>query len=90
MIVKVLGSGCKNCETIHKATLAAVNELQLDDTTVEYINDMNEIIKYVMVTPGLVVDEVVIHEGKLLPNMEQIKALLRNCQQSQTSGGFQT
>lgn len=76
MKIKVLGPGCRNCKTVHEMALAAVEELQLTEATVEYIKDMGEISKYIMTTPGLVVDEVVVHEGKPLPNYEQVKGMI--------------
>jgi hypothetical protein len=56
--------------------LAAVEQLGLEDASVEYVKEMSEITKYVMFTPGLVVDDVVVHEGKPLPNIEQVKEIL--------------
>ena len=76
MRIKVLGTGCRNCEILYKTTLAAIEQLQLTDATVEYVKDINEISKYVMFTPGLVINEKVVHEGKPLPNIEQIKQLI--------------
>ncbi|PLX68606.1 MAG: redox-active disulfide protein 2 [Denitrovibrio sp.] len=76
MRIKVLGPGCRNCKTVHEMALAAIEELQLTEATVEYVQDMGEISKYIMATPGLVVDEVVMHEGKPLPSYEQVKAHL--------------
>ena len=76
MRIKVLGPGCRNCKNVHEMTLAAIEELQLTEATVEYVQDMDEISKYIMATPGLVVDDVVMHEGKPLPSYEQVKTLL--------------
>ncbi|BAI81127.1 redox-active disulfide protein 2 [Deferribacter desulfuricans SSM1] len=75
MNVKVLGTGCRNCEFLYQATLKALEELQID-ATVEYVKDINEISKYVMFTPGLVINEKVVHEGKPLPNVEQLKEII--------------
>ncbi|MEC9491425.1 thioredoxin family protein [Flexistipes sp.] len=77
MKIKVLGPGCKNCEALHKSTLAAVEELGMSDAYVEYVKDISEISKYIMATPGLVVDEVVVHEGKPLPTAGKIKEILQ-------------
>ena len=77
MKIKVLGPGCKNCEAMHKSTLAAVEELGMNDAYVEYVKDISEISKYIMATPGLVVDEVVVHEGKPLPTVGKIKKILQ-------------
>jgi len=76
MRIKVLGPGCRNCKTVHEMALAAVEELHLTDATIEYVQDMDTISSYIMTTPGLVVDEVVVHEGKPLPSYEKVKDLL--------------
>ena len=64
--IKVLGSGCKNCEALLQNTkdAAAAMELPAD---IEYITDMREIAKYgVMSTPALVVNEQVVSMGRVL------------------------
>ena len=63
--IKVLGSGCKNCETtanlIQRAAEQAGVEIEL-----EKITDMAEIMGYgVMSTPGVVVDGKLVHAGGL-------------------------
>jgi len=76
MRIKVLGPGCRNCTHMHEMTVKAVEELGLTDATVEYVKDMSVISSYIMMTPGLVVDETVVHEGKPLPTYEQVKEML--------------
>ena len=61
---------------MHDMANKAVAELGVD-AKVEYITDMMEIMKYVMSTPGLVVNEKVKHAGKPLPSPEKIKALIQ-------------
>ena len=73
--IKVLGSGCKNCETtanlIRIAAEQAGVEIQLEKVT-----DMAEIMGYgVMSTPGVVVDGKLVHAGGL-PGPEQIRQWL--------------
>lgn len=75
MVLKVLGPGCRNCKTVLEMTKAAVEELSIE-ADVQYITDMGEISKYIMLTPGLVADEKVLHEGKPLPSYEQVKKLI--------------
>jgi small redox-active disulfide protein 2 len=77
MNIKVLGPGCMNCKKLFETTEAAVNELELD-AEIEYITDMKKIQKYIMMTPGLVISEKVAHQGKPLPNLEKVKALIQN------------
>jgi hypothetical protein len=44
---------------------------------VEKISDIQEIMKYTMSTPGLVVNGKLKHSGKPLPNIEKVKALIK-------------
>lgn len=75
MKLKILGSGCKNCETLTKNTQAALDELHLE-APIEKVTDFVLIAQYgVMSTPALVVDEEVLFSGKVLKPKE-IKALL--------------
>jgi small redox-active disulfide protein 2 len=75
MIIKVLGSGCTNCQNLEKATLEALSGLGLD-ATVEHVTDPGDIASYgVMRTPALVVDEQVVVSGRV-PSSAQVRALL--------------
>jgi small redox-active disulfide protein 2 len=70
--IKVLGSGCKNCETtarlIEIAARQAGVEIQLEKVT-----DIAEIMGYgVMSTPGVVVDGKLVHAGGL-PGPDQVR-----------------
>ena len=73
MEIKVLGPGCPNCQELEKRVKKALEELKID-ATVTKVTDYAEIAKYIMSTPGIVIDERVVHEGKPLPRVEQIKA----------------
>ena len=75
MNIKVLGPGCINCKTLLENTNKAVVELGVD-ADIEYLTDMADIRKYIMMTPGLVINEKVAHQGKPLPNVDKIKALI--------------
>jgi len=74
--IKVLGPDCMNCKKLLETTQTAVEELGLE-AQVEYVTEMDEIRKYVMMTPGLVVNEKVVHQGKPLPNVDTVKSLIR-------------
>lgn len=76
MIIKVLGPGCANCQDLARRVNQALAELKLD-ATVTKVTDYAEIAKYIMMTPGVVIDDKVYHEGKPLPTVEQIKGWLR-------------
>lgn len=74
--IKVLGPGCANCKKLLEAAETAAKESGAD-AEVEYITDMAEIARYVMMTPGLVINEKVAHQGKPLPNANKIKSLIQ-------------
>jgi small redox-active disulfide protein 2 len=76
MNIKVLGPGCMNCKNLLETTKQAVKELNVD-ATIEYVTDMKEIVKYIMSTPGLVIDEQVVHKGKPLPDLDKVKSLIK-------------
>ena len=70
--IKVLGPGCPNCTELERRVKQALSELNLQASVVK-ITDYAEIGKYIMMTPGLVINEKVKHSGKPLPRTEKIK-----------------
>lgn len=76
MEIKVLGPGCANCHTMEELAKKAVSELGIE-VRVEKISDIQEIMKYTMSTPGLVVNGKLKHSGKPLPTIEKVKALIK-------------
>ncbi len=63
--IKVLGSGCKNCETTASLIKLAAQQAGVE-IELEKVTDMAEIMGYgVMSTPGVVVDGQVVHAGGL-------------------------
>jgi len=72
MEIKVLGPGCPNCTELERRVKQALSELNLNAKVIKVTN-YHEIGKYVMMTPGLVINEKVKHSGKPLPRVEQIK-----------------
>jgi small redox-active disulfide protein 2 len=70
--IKVLGSGCKNCETTAKLIELAAEQAGVE-IRLEKVTDMAEIMSFgVMSTPGVVVDGKVVHAGGL-PGPDQIR-----------------
>ncbi len=70
MIIKVLGSGCKNCVTLKENTEAALKTLGIEAEIVK-VEDFKDIMAYgVMQTPALVIDEKVVSFGKVLKPKE--------------------
>ena len=77
MIIKVLGSGCTNCKTLELRTIEAIKKMNLE-ATIEKITDYEQIASYgLMSTPGLVVNNKVIVQGRV-PTVTQIQELLTN------------
>lgn len=72
---KVLGSGCANCVNTAKLIERVAAE-QGVDVSVEKVTDLETIMNYgVMSTPGVVMDEEVVHAGGI-PNYETIVSWL--------------
>jgi small redox-active disulfide protein 2 len=75
MIIKILGSGCKNCVALKENTEAALKETGIGAEVVK-VQDMKDIVSYgVMQTPALVIDEKVVSLGKVLKSNDIIKIL---------------
>lgn len=73
--VKVLGSGCKKCNTLSENAKTALKEMKMD-SQIQKISDFVEIANFgVMSTPALVFGKSVISTGKVLSS-EEIKELL--------------
>lgn len=69
--IKILGSGCPNCQRLERETRTA-----LDEATLIYeltkVTDYGDIASYgVMQTPALVINEDVVSSGKI-PKQNQI------------------
>jgi small redox-active disulfide protein 2 len=75
MIIKILGSGCKNCIALKENTEAALKETGIEAEIVK-VTDFKDIAAYgVMSTPALVIDEKVMSFGKVLKPKEISKIL---------------
>ncbi|MDD4436807.1 MAG: thioredoxin family protein [Tissierellia bacterium] len=78
MIIKVLGSGCKNCVSLKENTEKALKETGMEAEIIK-VEDMKDIVSYgVMRTPALVIDEKVVSYGKVLKPNDIIKLLEKN------------
>jgi len=76
MEIKVLGPGCANCHKMEELAKIALKELGIE-AGVEKISDIQEIMRYTMSTPGLVVNGKLKHSGKPLPSLDKVKALIK-------------
>ena len=75
MDIKILGSGCVNCQNLETNTLAALTSLGRD-AVVEKVTDPGEIVSWgVMSTPALVIDDEVVLSGRVL-SVDQLTQIL--------------
>lgn len=76
MEIKVLGPGCTNCHTMEQLAKTAVKELGIE-AKIEKVSEIQEIMRYTMSTPGLVINGKLKHSGKPLPGLEKVKELIK-------------
>ncbi|MDX9893454.1 MAG: thioredoxin family protein [Patescibacteria group bacterium] len=77
MIIKILGSGCPNCQKLESLAGQAATELGLD-AKIEKVTDFAQIAAYgAMAMPALVIDDQLKLAGRL-PKLEELKNLLAN------------
>jgi len=75
--IKVLGSGCANCTNLEKLCREVVAENSIE-AEIEKVTDYKDIMSYgIMSTPGLVINEKVVHSGKI-PVKATLTHLLMN------------
>jgi small redox-active disulfide protein 2 len=76
MVIKVLGSGCANCQKLEELAKKAVEQLGIDAEIVK-VTDIAQIMGYgVMSTPALVVDEELKLAGRV-PSYDDVVTILQ-------------
>jgi small redox-active disulfide protein 2 len=71
--IKILGSGCRNCEITANVIAAAAKQAQIK-IELEKVTDIGTIMAFgVMSTPGVVVDGKLVHSGGI-PGPDQVRA----------------
>jgi small redox-active disulfide protein 2 len=74
--VKVLGTGCKKCQTLEAKVRDLVSANNID-ASVEKVTDIQEMVRYgIMMTPGLIINEKVKSFG-IIPKDDQILKWLK-------------
>jgi hypothetical protein len=74
--IKVLGSGCPNCQKVEANTRQALGQLQPEGGfEIMKVTDPVGISDYVLKTPGLVINEKVVSEGRI-PDLSEIMTWL--------------
>ncbi|MDD5489233.1 MAG: thioredoxin family protein [Candidatus Moranbacteria bacterium] len=75
MNIKILGTGCPNCQRLEANTKQALEELEIK-ADIEKVTEIQDIMSYgIMGTPALVIDGEAKISGRV-PNAEEIKELL--------------
>jgi len=76
-MIKILGSGCPNCQTLEKNAKQAVVELGLKNVKIKHVYEIDKIIEYgVMATPAIVIGDEVKASGRI-PEVNEIKNWLK-------------
>lgn len=79
--VKVLGTGCPNCQRLEAAVRKVAQARQIE-IEVEKVTDYAEIMKYnILATPGLVVADKLVSAGRI-PTEGEIAKWLQSAVQS--------
>ena len=79
MLIQILGTGCRYCKALLKNTELALERMQIH-AHVESITDLEIIAeKGIMRTPGLLINNQVVSQGKVLAPIE-IEALIQQAQ----------
>jgi small redox-active disulfide protein 2 len=74
--IKILGTGCKKCQTLEAKVRDLVSANNID-AAVEKVTDINEMMNYgIMMTPGLVINEKVVSTG-IIPKDDQLLTWLK-------------
>lgn len=78
LTIKVLGPGCPNCHKVEEHTRQALAMLNPQDGyDLVKVTDPVEIGTYVLKTPGLVIEEQVVCEGRV-PSAAEVTTWLAN------------
>jgi hypothetical protein len=78
LTIKVLGPGCPNCHKVEEHTRQALAMLNPQDGyDLVKVTDPAEISAYILKTPGLVIEEQVVCEGRV-PSAAEVTTWLAN------------
>ncbi len=73
--IKILGSGCSNCERLYEVAKRAADSLGME-AEITKITDFPEMMKYgILQTPALVINEELIMVGKV-PSLSDMTTVL--------------
>jgi disulfide oxidoreductase YuzD len=64
MKIKILGTGCPNCQKLQKNVEQAILEIQSTNISVENVETFDKIMDLELYPPTLVIDEKIISSGR--------------------------
>ncbi|MBN1138663.1 MAG: TM0996/MTH895 family glutaredoxin-like protein [Anaerolineae bacterium] len=77
MEIKVLGTGCPNCQRLEKLAKEAAVEMGVEATFIK-VTDMRKIMTYDIVgTPGLAINDKVVSSGRI-PTKAEVTTWIAN------------
>ena len=75
MEIKILGTGCRKCNTLEANVRIAIESFE-EDIKVTKISEIGEIMSYnVLITPSLVIDKMLVSSGKV-STVEEVKEMI--------------
>ena len=81
LTIKILGTGCKNCQRLEQTTRDVVGNMGLEAEIIK-VTSYPEIMSYgVLSTPGLVIDEKLVSQGRI-PTPAEITTWLADAMQT--------
>jgi len=78
--IKVLGPGCANCKRVEQIVHKIVSDMALEAEVIK-VTDYGEITKYILSTPGLVINEKVVCSGRI-PSPAEVTTWLADALQA--------
>ncbi|MCL4396473.1 MAG: thioredoxin family protein [Chloroflexi bacterium] len=77
LTIKILGSGCANCQKVEQLTKKVVATLSVD-AIFQKVTETKEIMAYpILATPGLVIDEKLVCAGRI-PSEAEVTTWVTN------------
>ena len=75
LTIKILGSGCPNCQRLASVAEQAVASLGIE-ASIEKVTDYSRMMEYnILSTPGLVVNEKLVSSGRI-PSEAEVTSLI--------------
>ena len=84
LTLKVLGSGCPNCKALETRVREALDQFSPEgDVEVIKVTDLVQISAHILHTPGLMINDRVVSEGRV-PQVHEIMSWLAEALEAET------